>query len=119
MELIRTGHDFSDHIWEIEEAPEVCSDLHDEAPVNDESAVNDEAAESGEDYHTPKGSKNLGATSRRGNKRLPDRGMEKKKHKVLSTRPKQAPFNEDMKAFVARLFEASFSEWNSGYKTDG
>jgi len=109
MELIRTGHDFSDHIWEIEEAPEVCSDLHDEAHVNDESAVNDEAAESDEDYHTPKGSKNLGATSRRGKKRLPDRGMEKRKHKVLSTGPKQAPFNEDMKAFVAQLFKQSFS----------
>ncbi|KAG2252037.1 hypothetical protein Bca52824_082173 [Brassica carinata] len=109
MELIRTGHDFSDHIWEIEEAPEVCSDLHDEAPVNDESAVNDEAAESGEDYHTPKGSKNLGATSRRGKKRLPDRGMKKRNHKVLCTGPKQAPFNEDMKAFVAQLFEQSFS----------
>ena len=109
MELIRTRHDFSDHIWEIEEAPEVCSDLHDEAPVNDESAVNDEAAESGEDYHTPKGSKNLGATSRRGKKRLPDRGMEKRNHKVLCTGPKQAPFNEDMKAFMAKLFEQSFS----------
>ncbi|KAF3595827.1 hypothetical protein DY000_02025935 [Brassica cretica] len=115
MELIRTGHDSSDHIWEIEEAPEVCSDLHDEAPVNDETAVNDESAgndeatESDEDYHTPKGSKNLGATSRRGKKRLPDRGMEKRKHKVLSARPKQAPFSEDMKAFVAQLFEQSFS----------
>ncbi|KAF2557206.1 hypothetical protein F2Q68_00017044 [Brassica cretica] len=115
MELIRTGHDFSDQIWEIEEAPEVCSDLHDEAPVNDESAVidesavNDEAAGSDEDYHTPKGSKNLGSTSRRGKKRLPVRGMEKRKHKVLSTGPKQAPFNEDMKAFMAKLFEQSFS----------
>jgi len=78
MELIRTEHDFSDHIWEIEETPEVCLDLHDEAPVNDElvvndesavndeSTVNDEAAESDEDYHTPKGSKNLSATSRKG-----------------------------------------------------
>ena len=68
MELIRTEHDFSDHIWEIEETQEVCLDLHDEAPVNDEStvndesAVNDEVAESDEDYHTPKGSKNLSAT---------------------------------------------------------
>lgn len=115
MELIRTRHDFSDHIWEIEEAPEVCSDLHDEAHVNDESAVidesavNDEAAESDEDYHTPKGSKNLGATSRRGKKRLPDHGMEKRKHKVLSSGPKQSLFNENMKAFVAQLFEQSFS----------
>ncbi|KAG2281861.1 hypothetical protein Bca52824_053081 [Brassica carinata] len=93
----------------------VCSDLHDEAPVNDESAVidesavNDEAAGSDEDYHTPKGSKNLGSTSRRGKKRLPVRGMEKRKHKVLSTGPKQAPFNENMKAFMAKLFEQSFS----------
>uniref|UniRef100_A0A0D3DCI6 DUF1985 domain-containing protein n=1 Tax=Brassica oleracea var. oleracea TaxID=109376 RepID=A0A0D3DCI6_BRAOL len=45
----------------------------------------------------------------RGKKRLPDRGMEKRKHKVLSTGPKQAPFNEDMKAFVAQLFKQSFS----------
>ncbi|KAG2254182.1 hypothetical protein Bca52824_084318 [Brassica carinata] len=35
--------------------------------------------------------------------------MEKRKHKVLSTGPKQAPFNEDMKAFVSQLFEQSFS----------
>ncbi|KAG2294374.1 hypothetical protein Bca52824_041043 [Brassica carinata] len=35
--------------------------------------------------------------------------MEKRKHKVLSTGPKQAPFNEDMKAFVAQVFEQSFS----------
>lgn len=31
--------------------------------------------------------------------------MEKRKHKVLSSGPKQAPFNEDMKAFVTQLFE--------------
>jgi len=35
--------------------------------------------------------------------------MEKRKHKVLSTGPKQAPFIEDMKAFVAQLFKQSFS----------
>ncbi|CAH8390030.1 unnamed protein product [Eruca vesicaria subsp. sativa] len=82
MELIKTKHDFSDHVWGIEETPE------DELAVNDDSAVHDEAAESDEDYHTPKGSKNLGATSSRGKKRLPDRGMEKRKHKVLSSGPK-------------------------------
>ncbi|CAH8381781.1 unnamed protein product [Eruca vesicaria subsp. sativa] len=69
MELIRTKHDFSDHVWGIEETPE------DESAVNDDSAVHDEAAESDEDYHTPKGSKNLSATSSRGKKRLPDRGF--------------------------------------------
>ncbi|KAG2304927.1 hypothetical protein Bca52824_033578 [Brassica carinata] len=121
MELIRTRHDFSDHIWEAEETPEVSLDQKDEADVNneasenDESVVNDgapendEASESVADYHTPKGSKNQSATSIRVKKRLPDRGMEKRKHKVLSTGPKQAPFNEDMKAFVSQLFEQSFS----------
>ncbi|KAF8097699.1 hypothetical protein N665_0283s0004 [Sinapis alba] len=53
MELIRTKHDFSEHIWEFEETPKVSLDL------------DDEAAESDEDFHTPKGSKNLGDTSKR------------------------------------------------------
>ncbi|KAG2329660.1 hypothetical protein Bca52824_000840 [Brassica carinata] len=35
--------------------------------------------------------------------------MEKRKHKVLSSGPKQAPFNEDMKAFVTHLFQQNFS----------
>ncbi|KAG2315241.1 hypothetical protein Bca52824_018363 [Brassica carinata] len=35
--------------------------------------------------------------------------MEKRKHKVLSTRPQQVLFDEDMKAFVAQLFQQNFS----------
>ncbi|CAH8390793.1 unnamed protein product [Eruca vesicaria subsp. sativa] len=77
--------------------------------VKKRSTVHDESAESDEDYHTPKGSKNLGATSSRGKKRLPNHGIEKRKHKILSTGPKQAPFNEDMKPFVTQLFEQGFS----------
>ncbi|KAF8105151.1 hypothetical protein N665_0162s0030 [Sinapis alba] len=96
MELIRTKHDFSEHIWEFEESPEVSLDL------------DDEAAESDEDFQTPKGSKNLGDTSKKGTKRLPDRGMEKRKLKVLSSLPKQAPFTEEMKAFMTQLFEQNF-----------
>ncbi|XP_056848951.1 uncharacterized protein LOC108836937 [Raphanus sativus] len=102
MELIRAKHDFSEHIWEFEET-EVSLDLNDEAPANVE------AAESEEEFETPQGSNNLSSTSRRGKKRVPDRGMEKRKHKVLSSAPKQAPFNEDMKAFVTQLFEDNFS----------
>ncbi|KAF8093219.1 hypothetical protein N665_0387s0008 [Sinapis alba] len=96
MELIRTKHDFSEHIWEFEESPEVSLDL------------DDEAAESDEDFQTPKGSKNLGDTSKKGTKRLPGRGMEKRKHKVLSSLPKQALFTEEMKAFMTQLFEQNF-----------
>ncbi|KAF8048840.1 hypothetical protein N665_2379s0002 [Sinapis alba] len=96
MELIMTKHDFSEHIWEFEETPKVSLDL------------DDEAAESDEDFQTPKGSKNLGDTSKKGTKRLPDRGMEKRKHKVLSSLPKQAPFTEEMKAFMTQLFEQNF-----------
>ncbi|KAG2264354.1 hypothetical protein Bca52824_071433 [Brassica carinata] len=53
--------------------------------------------------------KNVGSRSKRGKKRLPDRGMEKRKHKVLASGAKQAPFNEDMKAFMTQLFEQNFS----------
>ena len=33
----------------------------------------------------------------------------KRKQKILSSRPQQAPFNEDMKSFMAQLFEQNFS----------
>ncbi|KAF3593413.1 hypothetical protein DY000_02023288 [Brassica cretica] len=88
MEMIKKGHDFT---------------------VNDEASVNVEAAESDDDFQTPKGSKKVGSRSKRGKKRLPDRGMEKRKHKVLASGAKQAPFNEDMKAFMTQLFEHNFS----------
>ncbi|XP_048605836.1 uncharacterized protein LOC125583243 [Brassica napus] len=109
MELIKNKHDWSEHIWEIEETAVVYLSLDDESAVNDEGSVNFEAAESDEDFQTPKGSKNVGARSKKGKKRLLDRGMEKRRHKVLSSGPKQAPFNEDMKAFVTQLFEHNFS----------
>ncbi|KAG2311375.1 hypothetical protein Bca52824_022932 [Brassica carinata] len=113
-ELIRTKHNFSEDIWEFENTPEISLDLDDEA-VNVEEAGNveengnDEEAESDEDLQTPRGSTNLDVTSKMGKNRLPDRGMEKRKHKVLSIGPKQAPFNEDMKAFVTHLFQQNFS----------
>ncbi|KAG2276348.1 hypothetical protein Bca52824_058903 [Brassica carinata] len=97
MELIRTKHDFSEHIWETEETAVVSLSLDDESAVNDEASVN-----------TPEESKNLGARSKKGKKKLPDRGMEKRKQKVLSSGPKKAPFNEDMKVFVTQLFEQNF-----------
>ncbi|KAF3537310.1 hypothetical protein F2Q69_00024512 [Brassica cretica] len=87
----------------------VSLSLDDELAVNDEASVNVEAAESDDDFQTPKGSKNVGSRSKRGKKRLLDRGMEKGKHKVLASGPKQDPFNEDMKAFVTQLFEHNFS----------
>ncbi|CAH8296352.1 unnamed protein product [Eruca vesicaria subsp. sativa] len=103
MELIRTKHDFSDHVWAFEETAEVSLDLDDEA------AVNAGAAESDEDFHTPNGSTSVGVSSKKSMKRLPDRGMEKRKHKVLSTEPKQPVLNEDMKAWVKELFEQNFN----------
>ncbi|KAF8087237.1 hypothetical protein N665_0594s0012 [Sinapis alba] len=65
-------------------------------------------AESDEDFRTPKGSVSSSSTAKKGKKRLPDRGMEKRKHKVLSSKAQQSPFNEDMKAFVAQLFQQNF-----------
>ncbi|KAG2311373.1 hypothetical protein Bca52824_022930 [Brassica carinata] len=108
-ELIRSEHDFSENVWEFEETLEDSLELDDEEAVNVEAHENVEAAESDESFQTPRGSKNLGATSKKGKKRLPDRGMEKMKHKVLSSGSKPAPFNEDMKAFVTQLFEQNFS----------
>ncbi|XP_048623801.1 uncharacterized protein LOC106393676 [Brassica napus] len=109
MELIKNGHDFSEHVGETEENEVVSLSLDDESAVNDEASVNVEAAESDDDFQTSKGSKNVGFGSKRGKKRLPDRGMEKRKHKVLASGPKQDLFNEDMKAFVTQLFEHNFS----------
>ncbi|KAF3500512.1 hypothetical protein F2Q69_00041962 [Brassica cretica] len=50
MELIRTKHDFSEHIWETKETAVVSLSLDDESAVNDEASVNVEAAESDEDF---------------------------------------------------------------------
>ena len=50
MELIRTKHNFSEHIWETEETAVVSLSLDDESAVNDEASVNVEAAESDEDF---------------------------------------------------------------------
>ncbi|XP_018435592.1 uncharacterized protein LOC108807848 [Raphanus sativus] len=103
MELIRKNHDFSNHIWEYEEIAEVSLDLEAEAPTPVA------ATEVDQDFQTPQGSSNVGVTAKKGKKRLPDRGMEKRKHKVLSSRSNQAPFTEEMKAFMTQLFEQSFS----------
>ncbi|KAG2289106.1 hypothetical protein Bca52824_048710 [Brassica carinata] len=114
--MIHTKHDFSDHVWEFEETPEFSWGLHDKQGEDDEVAENDEEAPkndeedgSDEDFRTPRGSSNIFSGARKGKKRLPDRGMEKRKQKILSYRPQQAPFNEDMKSFMAQLFEQNFS----------
>ncbi|XP_056862380.1 uncharacterized protein LOC108828084 [Raphanus sativus] len=80
MELISAKNDFTQHVWDFEEAVEESLDQPDEANVNGEEGVNDEAAEtdeSDETFQTPRGSTSLGDTSKQGKKRLPDRGMEK------------------------------------------
>ncbi|CDY35267.1 BnaC03g59560D [Brassica napus] len=116
MKMIHTKHDFSDHVLEFEETPEFSWGLHDKQGEDDEVAENDEEAPkndeedgSDEDFRTPRGSSNRVSRARKGKKRLPDRGMEKKKQKILSSRPQQAPFKEDMKSFMAQLFEQNFS----------
>lgn len=112
MELISAKNDFTQHVWDFEEAVEESLDQPDEANVNGEEGVNDEAAEtdeSDETFQTPRGSTSLGDTSKKSKKRLPDRGMERRKHKVLNGGSKQPSFNEDMKAFMAQLFEQSIS----------
>ena len=108
MKMIHTKHDFSDHVWEFEETPEFSWGLHDKQGEDDEVAENDEEAPkndeedgSDEDFRTPRGSSNRVSRARKRKKRLPDRGMEKKKQKVLCSRPQHASFNEDMKSFMA------------------
>ncbi|KAF3545469.1 hypothetical protein DY000_02003094 [Brassica cretica] len=114
--MVHTKHDFSDHVWEFEETLEFSWGLHDKQGEDDEVAENDEEAPkndeedgSDEDFRTPRGSSNIFSGAIKGKKRLPDRGMEKRKQKILSYRPQQAPFNEDMKSFMAQLFEQNFS----------
>uniref|UniRef100_A0A0D3DMY2 DUF1985 domain-containing protein n=1 Tax=Brassica oleracea var. oleracea TaxID=109376 RepID=A0A0D3DMY2_BRAOL len=94
MKMIHTKHDFSDHVWEFEETPEFSWGLHDKQGEDDEVAKNDEEAPkndeedgSDEDFRTLKGSSNRVSRARKGKKRLPDRGMEKRKQKILSSRP--------------------------------
>ncbi|XP_018464130.2 uncharacterized protein LOC108835364 [Raphanus sativus] len=110
-EMICRKYDFGEHIWEYENTPEISLDLNDEA-VNVEEAANGEGNgnESDEDFQTPRGStSDVSSRKGKGKKRFPDRGIEKRKHKVLFSGPKQAPFSEDMKAFMTQLFEANFS----------
>ncbi|XP_056850736.1 uncharacterized protein LOC130500056 [Raphanus sativus] len=82
-EMISKKYDFSEHIWEYENTPEISLELNDEA-VNVGEAANGEGNgnESDEDFQTPRGSTS-DVSSRKGKKRLPDRGMEKRKHKRL------------------------------------
>nr|VDD55410.1 unnamed protein product [Brassica oleracea] len=44
MKMIHTKHDFSDHVWEFEETPELSWGLHDKQGEDDEVAKNDEEA---------------------------------------------------------------------------
>ena len=55
MEMIKKGHDISEHVWETEENEVISLSLDDESAVNDEASVNVEAAESDDDFQTPKG----------------------------------------------------------------
>ncbi|XP_033141130.1 uncharacterized protein LOC117131975 [Brassica rapa] len=71
MEMIKKGHDFSEHVWETEENEVISLSLDDESAVNDEASVNVEAAESDDDFQTPKGSKNVGSRSKRGKRGFP------------------------------------------------
>ncbi|KAG2323370.1 hypothetical protein Bca52824_016583 [Brassica carinata] len=133
--MIMNKFDFSGHIWEHEEKPvfsfgldneegeteDVATHEGDSVPDDEVSNDNDgeggsdeaggsnEASESDEEFQTPKGSATIGTRDTKGKKRLPDRGMEKRKHKVLQTRPQQAPFGEDMKTFVTQLFQQNFA----------
>ncbi|KAF8109285.1 hypothetical protein N665_0098s0013 [Sinapis alba] len=113
--MIMKKHDFSDHTWGFEETPDFSFEVDDiegsfsEAAQTGKVPENDEETASDEEFRTPRGSANIASTARKGKKRLPDHGMEKRKHKVLFTRPRPAPFNEDMKVFVAQLFQQNFS----------
>lgn len=134
MQMIMKQFDFSGHNWEYEETPVFSFGVDnkegekekvathegeggsDEEPNDkdgeggsDEAAGSNEASGSDEEFQTPKGSATIRARDTKGKKRLPDRGMEKRKHKVLHTRPQQAPFDEDMKTFVTQLFQQGFA----------
>ncbi|KAG2250750.1 hypothetical protein Bca52824_080886 [Brassica carinata] len=126
--MIMKQFDFSGHNWEYEETPVFSFGVDnkegekekvathegeggsDEEPNDkDGEGGSDEASGSDEEFQTPKGSATIRARDTKGKKRLPDRGMEKRKHKVLHTRPQQAPFDEDMKTFVTQLFQQGFA----------
>ncbi|KAG2331860.1 hypothetical protein Bca52824_003040 [Brassica carinata] len=97
MKMIMSHFDFSGHNWEYEETPVFSFGL-DEVATNEGESGNDEVSNDKD-----------GARDSKGKKRLPDRGMEKRKHKVLYSRAQQAPFDEDMKTFVTQLFQQNFA----------
>lgn len=114
--MIMANHDFSDHTWEYEETIVFSFGLDDKEVGSDQAGGSDdgeagsyETGGSDDDFRTPKGSANIGSRATKGKKRLPDRGMEKRKQKVLHTRAQQAPFDEDMTEFVANLFQQNFA----------
>ncbi|CAH8382088.1 unnamed protein product [Eruca vesicaria subsp. sativa] len=77
--------------------------------TDEDGPKNDKEDGSDEEFQTPRGTANTNSDGRKGKKRLPDRGMEKRKQKVLCSSAKQTPFNEGMKSFVAQLFQQNFS----------
>ncbi|KAG2239316.1 hypothetical protein Bca52824_090176 [Brassica carinata] len=132
--MIMNKFDFSGHIWEHEEKPvfsfgldneegetedvathegdsvpdaEVSND-NDGESGSDEAGGSNEASESDEEFQTPKGSATIG-TRYKGKEEAPGSWNGKRKHKVLQTRPQQAPFGEDMKTFVTQLFQQNFA----------
>ncbi|WZZ31002.1 hypothetical protein YC2023_014403 [Brassica napus] len=109
MHMIMKQFDFSGHNWEYEETPVFSFGVDNKEGEKDGEGGSDEASGSDEEFQTPKGSATIRARDTKGKKRLPDRGMEKRKHKVLHTRPQQAPFDEDMKTFVTQLFQQGFA----------
>ncbi|KAG2334116.1 hypothetical protein Bca52824_005296 [Brassica carinata] len=136
--MIMKQFDFSGHNWEYEETPVFSFGVDnkegekekvathegeggsDEEPNDkDGEGGSDEASGSDEEFQTPKGSATIRARDTKGKKRLPDRGMEKRKHKVLHTRPQQAPFDEDMKTFVTQLFQQGFAAMEERLEKDG
>ncbi|KAG2324276.1 hypothetical protein Bca52824_007004 [Brassica carinata] len=108
MQMIMKQFDFSEGEKEKVATHEGEGGSDEEPNDKDGEGGSDEASGSDEEFQTPKGSATIRARDTKGKKGLPDRGMEKRKHKFLHTRPQQA-FDEDMKTFVTQLFQQGFA----------
>lgn len=115
-ELIRTQNDWSNQIWEVKEAAELCQP---QQVVDDVEAENESESDDAVPC-TPKPEVSSATTSRKGKSRIRDYGIEERKKKVLCERAagKNVAVTDEMKSFMKELFETSFNSMAKKLETE-
>lgn len=104
--LIRSGYDWSDYSWGVEESAATSVD-----PEEEEADVENAFVDDDDEVQTPPAEDSSVNNSMRRKKKQPDHGAEARKRKLLCQRSesKQPPLGEGMKAMLQRLFDEYFS----------